>query len=155
VTIGGVTVPTRLDTGASYEDDLPYLDVNRATVSALEAAGVKLAPRGSITVAGVSGPETLPLLAAADPSAPLTASFGPASIPGVVLVVHDQGTLATPEPLALAGAKLLARLGTFTLDPFAGELILRDRGFARPADSTGIANALAVDRTHAATDSER
>jgi hypothetical protein len=116
VQIGGTSVPCRIDTGDSYEDTTPLLDVNEAEVSALKAAGVQLTQVGSITVAGISGQDNLALLST---SAGLTLSIGSASIEGVTLVVHDQGTLASySTPLVLAGSSLLARFGSFQLDPF-------------------------------------
>jgi hypothetical protein len=122
--LSGTSVPCRLDTGDAYLDPRPFVDVNRATVNALVAAGVDLVETGTISVAGVSGVETLPLLEASDPTQPLELVVGPVRIQGAVLVVHDQGTLAEDAPLALAGAGILSRLGTFRIDPFDQRLYL-------------------------------
>jgi hypothetical protein len=120
VTLGSVSVSCRLDTGDSYADSRPLLDVNQRTVDALGASGVTFHSAGWITVAGVSGQENLSLLEA---DLGLALGLGGASIPGIVLVVHDQGTLAQePSAVALAGSSLLARFGSLTLDPFDKKL---------------------------------
>jgi hypothetical protein len=50
---------------------------------------------------------------------------GPVHVTPLVLVVHDQGTLAQPAPLALAGTPVIARFGALRLDPFDQVLWLR------------------------------
>lgn len=126
VELAGLALTCRLDTGASYLRDAPFLDVNKATVAALEAAGVKLKQRGTIRIAGVGGSESLSLLEAEEPNKPLVLSVGPARIEGVILVVHGRGTLAIAKPIALAGSTMLARLGRLTIDPFERRLVLLD-----------------------------
>lgn len=113
VRVGGVAMPCRLDSGAAYIDDRPFLDVNAAAARALGG----LRKTGEIHVAGVSGPETLDLL-----EGDLVLEIAGAQVEGVVLVLHSQGTLAVETPLALAGGNLLARLGRVTIDPFDGRL---------------------------------
>lgn len=117
VRIGGLGLPCRLDTGATYLDQTPRLDVNLATVESLRARGVKLVPVGSITVRGISGTERLEVLAGEGPDG-LVLDLGPAKIERVQLVVHGRGTLAVDYPLALASATLLARLNRLVFDPF-------------------------------------
>ncbi|HZU97644.1 MAG TPA: retropepsin-like aspartic protease [Planctomycetota bacterium] len=113
--VGWTSVPCRIDTGDSYSDSRPLLDVNQAFVDALMVSGTQLRSVGTITVAGVSGQEDLTLLGGYG----LTFSIGNATLWDVILVVHDQGTLAQEStPVALAGSSLLARFGRFTLDPF-------------------------------------
>jgi hypothetical protein len=115
--LSGLGLPCRLDTGATYLDQTPRLDVNVATVDALRARGVKLVPAGSITVRGISGVERLEVLAGEGPDG-LVLDLGPARIERVLLVVHGRGTLAVDYPLALASATLLARLNRLVFDPF-------------------------------------
>jgi len=117
VRVGGVDLPCRLDSGASYRTERLFLDVNRAAVAALRAAGRALVRDGSIGVVGVGGPARLPLLTG-PPGAPLALDLAGVRLEGVVLVVHDRGTLAVDRPLTLASASVLARLGRFVLDPF-------------------------------------
>ncbi len=124
VELAGLVLPCRLDTGAAYMEREPLLDVNQAVVAALEARGVKRVDRGTMRLAGRGGFERCQLLDAADAHAPLGLRVGPAAILGVRLVVHKGGTLAANEPLALASATLLARLGVFTIDPFERRLVL-------------------------------
>jgi hypothetical protein len=122
VRIGGVEVPCRLDTGAAYQDDRPFLDVNEAAVAAIAATGRVLKKTGEIRMVGVSGPETRDLLEG-PPWAPLVLRAGATRVRGIVLVVDRRGTVGTePSPLALAGAPILGRLGRLVLDPFAGQL---------------------------------
>lgn len=109
VRVGGVEMRCRLDSGAAYIDDRPFLDVNRAAVEAMD---VPLVQTGEIYLAGVGGTITLPLMEGG-----LTLEIAGTAIENVVLVVHDTGTLAVAEPLALAGAPILRRLGRFTIDP--------------------------------------
>lgn len=115
--LSGLGLPCRLDTGATYLDQTPRLDVNVATVDALRARGVKLQPAGTITVRGISGVERLEVLAGEGPDG-LVLELGPARIERVQLVVHGRGTLAVDYPLALASATLLARLNRLVFDPF-------------------------------------
>ena len=121
--LSGVQLPCRLDTGSAYIVDRPYLDVNEATVSALERAGITLIQTGSVAVAGVTGTETLPLLEAEWSRNPaLSLAVGPVTIQGIVLVVHTDGTLDVSTPVALAGAPVIGQLGTFRIDPFDDQL---------------------------------
>lgn len=117
IRVGELGMPCRLDTGATYLDGTPRLDVNVAAVDALRARGVALVPAGSITVRGVSGVERLDLLKVDGPDG-LVLELGPARIEDVVLVVHGRGTLAVDYPLALASATLLSRLDRLVFDPF-------------------------------------
>lgn len=118
VRVGGLGLPCRLDTGATYLTRDPRLDVNPAAVEALRARGATLLPAGHITVRGVSGAERLELLRGAGEDG-LVLELGPARVEHVVLVVHPSGTLASrPYPLALAGATLLARFHRLVFDPF-------------------------------------
>lgn len=120
--IAGIDVPCRLDTGNAYFDPRPFVDVNRAMVDTLERAGIVLVQTGTVAVAGVSGTQILPLLEGAAWKGPIGLSVGPVDVPGIVLVVHDQGTLAIDTPIALAGTPVLSRLGTFRIDPFDKKL---------------------------------
>ena len=114
VRLGGLDLPCRLDSGASYLSPGPFLDVNRHVVTALRAAGARLEEVGALTVRGISGPERRPLLRGA-----LTLELGPLRLTDVTLVVHEGGgALAVDGPLSLASASVLARAGTWTLDPF-------------------------------------
>lgn len=115
IRVGGAAMPCRLDSGASYIDDRPFLDVNEAAARVVGATH----KTGEIHVVGVSGPETLDLL-----EGDLALEIAGARIEGVVLVVHRTGTLAGPDPLALAGGNLLSRLGRVTIDPFDGKLFV-------------------------------
>lgn len=118
VRLGGLGLPCRLDTGATYLTATPRLDVNQAAVDALRARGVTLVAAGSITVRGVAGPERREVLRGEGPEG-LVLELGPARIEGVELVVHGSGTLAgRGYPLALAGATLLSRLHRLVFDPF-------------------------------------
>lgn len=118
VRVGGLGLPCRLDTGATYLTPEPRLDVNPAAVEALRARGVALEPAGSISVRGISGAERLELLRGAGQEG-LVLELGPARVEDVVLVVHPTGTLAGRSyPLALAGATLLARFHRLVFDPF-------------------------------------
>jgi hypothetical protein len=124
VGIGGLELPCRLDTGASYTDPRVLLDVNRPAFEAI-CRTVDLRDAGSIYVRGISGAERLRLY-----EGKLAFELGPVRLEPVVLVVHESGTLASyASPVALAGGSLLARLGRFTLDPFDRALWL-----ARPAE---------------------
>lgn len=110
----GLDLPCRLDSGASYLSPGPFLDVNEHTVSALRAAGAKLTRTGAITLRGVSGPEKRELLAG-----DLTLELGPLRLTDVTLVVHTgSGALSVDGPLTLASSSVLARMGTWTIDPF-------------------------------------
>ncbi|MBI4617865.1 MAG: retropepsin-like domain-containing protein, partial [Planctomycetes bacterium] len=62
--LGGVSLPCRIDTGASYIDPGPYLDVNRPAIDALRAAGIGLRESGWISVVGIAGPERLEIYTA-------------------------------------------------------------------------------------------
>ncbi len=124
VTLGRLALPCRLDTGAAYLDPTPRLDVNEATVRALREDGHALEEAGALHVRGIAGSHTLPLLRARPP---LTLRLGPLQVDGVLLVVHAQGTLAGPTPLALASASLLQRTGRITIDPF-DEVVRLPRG---------------------------
>ena len=115
VRVGGLDVPCRLDSGASYLDGDLRLDVNRATVRALRAAGVELEECGSLTVRGVSGSERLPLLRSLEG---LELEVGPWRGRDVVLVVHGRGTFSGPDPMALASASVMGAWERFVLDPF-------------------------------------
>jgi hypothetical protein len=117
VTLGTIKLPCRIDSGATYLDDRPFLDVNESTVRAL---GGTLRETGQIYVVGVSGPETLALL-----EGNLRLTIGTATIDDVVLVVHRTGTLAVETPLALAGAPILTRLGRLRIDPVRKRLWTR------------------------------
>lgn len=117
VDVGGARVPCRLDSGASYIDPDAFLDVNRAAFDAIRARGAALEKKGEIHVVGIAGPETLPLYRGTGPEG-LVLTIGRRRIPDVVLVVHDSGTFRTPQPIALAPASILSRLGRFVLDPF-------------------------------------
>jgi hypothetical protein len=124
VNLGGASIACRIDTGNSYQDTRPLLDVNQAAVTALNAAGILLSATGYITVAGVTGQQDLALLEA---DGGLSLTIGSVTLSDVVLVYHDQGTLAQESsPLVLAGSSLLSRFGRFTLDPFAGKLWIGD-----------------------------
>jgi hypothetical protein len=118
VEVAGLSLPCRLDTGATYLRGAARLDVNEAAVEALRARGVALVERGSLTVRGVGGPERLPVLGLAD--AGLAVDIGPARLDDVLLVVHRHGTLAVRHPLSLASGTLLARLHRLIIDPFDG-----------------------------------
>lgn len=110
----GLDLPCRLDSGASYLSPGPFLDVNEHTVSALRAAGAQLKRTGAITLRGVSGPEKRELLAG-----DLTLEIGPLRLSDVTLVVHTgSGALSVDGPLTLASSSVLARMGTWTIDPF-------------------------------------
>jgi hypothetical protein len=114
VRLGGLDVPCRLDSGASYLSPGPFLDVNRHVVTALRAAGSQLEEQGALTVRGISGPERRPLL-----RGKLTLELGPLRLEDVTLVVHEGGgALAVDGPLALASASVLSRAGRWVLDPF-------------------------------------
>lgn len=110
--LGRLDLPCRLDSGASYLSRGPFLDVNRAAVAALRAAGAALEPAGHLTVRGISGPERRELLRAG------TLELGPLRLEGLTLVVHERGALAVDGPLALASASVLARARVLVLDPF-------------------------------------
>ncbi len=127
VDVAGVGIPCRLDSGASYIDPEAFLDVNRAAFEAIRASGVPLEKTGEIHVVGISGPESLPLYRGTGEDG-LVLRIGRRRIAGVVLVVHDRGVLAVPEPIALAPASILSRLGRFVLDPFDSRFWTRSAG---------------------------
>src|SRR5262249_5617276 len=81
--IGPVSIPCRLDTGATWAEPRPLLDVNRAAVRALERAGVVLRPGAGLGALGVGGGETLAVL-----ETDLALELGPVKIERVSLVVH-------------------------------------------------------------------
>lgn len=122
--LAGVSLPVRLDTGSRNLGTRAYLGVNRATVTALRAAGVALADRGSMVVGGVTGSRRRSILGLAADRDPddgrggLTLELGPAVIRDVLLVVHEDGTIDLDHPLGLAGSAVLHHLGHFVLDPF-------------------------------------
>lgn len=135
VRLAGLDFTCRLDSGASYTNQEPLLDVNQATVQALRAAGVALEERGALFVVGASGPETLTLLGGAHE--PLALEVGPRRLDDVTLVVHSSGTLAVSSPVTLASASVLARLETLVVDPFDHLLWLPRPQVAEPPAPPG------------------
>jgi len=111
--LGGVDMPCRLDSGASYLEDRPYLDGNVAALRALRAAGHELHQVGSLRVRGVTGGQTLKLYQGG-----LSLEVGPRRIDDVILVVHPSGSLARKDPLLLAGGTIISRWERVVLDPF-------------------------------------
>ena len=89
VRVGGVSIPCRLDSGATYRESRVHLDVNRAAYDAIRRAGVRLRRMGSIGVVGISGPEQLPLYEGTNTNG-IGLDFGPRRLSRVVLVVHDR-----------------------------------------------------------------
>jgi hypothetical protein len=112
-----LSLPCRLDTGASYLDPSVRLDVNRRAVDALRARGARLRRTGEVRVVGISGPERLDVLTGEGPDG-LVLEVGPVAIDHVALVVHERGTLDVGHPVALASTSVLGRLQRLVLDPF-------------------------------------
>jgi hypothetical protein len=117
VRVAGLDMPCRLDSGASYLGQGPYLDINQAALRALQRARVPLEAAGSLRVRGVGGSSRLALYRG-PAGTPLTLEMGPVVLQDVTLVVHGQGTLAVSQPLALASASVLQRCEVVVLDPF-------------------------------------